>query len=61
MLRIPKSMLRKGMYIEAVECPTTEFSLRRFLLQSDEVLRSIRNSSASHLLVNCGEKHCKNR
>jgi putative nucleotidyltransferase with HDIG domain len=59
MLRIPKSMLRKGMYIEAVECPTTEFSLRRFLLQSDEVLRSIRNSSASHLLVNCGKSTVK--
>jgi putative nucleotidyltransferase with HDIG domain len=40
------------MYIESVECPTVEFSGRRFLVQSDETLRAILATSASHALVN---------
>jgi len=52
MMRIPKQLVRKGMYIEAVECPDLEFSRRRFLLQSDDVLRAIVESSATDVLVN---------
>lgn len=52
MMRIPKQLVRKGMYIEAVECSDLEFSGRRFLLQSDEVLRAILASSATDVLVN---------
>lgn len=51
-LRIPKSMLRKGMFIESVECSDLEFSGRRFLLETDSALHSILASSAENVLVN---------
>ncbi len=51
-LRIPKSLLRKGMYIESVECADLEFSGRRFLLETDTDLRTILASSAENVLVN---------
>lgn len=50
--RIPKHLVRKGMFIESVECPDTEFSGRRFLVQSDETLRAILATSATYALVN---------
>ena len=53
--RIPKHLVRKGMFIESVECPHAEFSGRRFLLETDDMLRAILASSASHALVN-GQK-----
>jgi putative nucleotidyltransferase with HDIG domain len=40
------------MFVESVECPNAEFSGRRFLVQSDETLRAILATSASHALVN---------
>lgn len=40
------------MYIESLECPTTEFSGRRFVVQSDETLRAILATSATYALVN---------
>lgn len=50
--RIPKQLVRKGMFIESVECPTAEFSARRFLLDTDDTLRAILATSATHALVN---------
>ncbi|MGX5719543.1 HD-GYP domain-containing protein [Shinella zoogloeoides] len=50
--RIPKHLVRKGMFIESVECPDTEFSGRRFLVQSDDTLRAILATSATYALVN---------
>ncbi|KQV35013.1 MULTISPECIES: HD-GYP domain-containing protein [unclassified Rhizobium] len=40
------------MYIETVECPTAEFSGRRFLVQSDETVRAILATSAAYAVVN---------
>ena len=51
-VRVRKHMLRKGMYVEAVECTDLEFSRRRFLLDSDAVLQAIMASSAEYVLVN---------
>lgn len=50
--RIPKHLVRKGMFIESVECPNTEFGGRRFLVQSDETVRAILATSAAYALVN---------
>ena len=50
--RIPKHFVRKGMFIESVECPTAEFSARRFLLDTDDTLHAILATSATHALVN---------
>lgn len=50
--RIPKHLVRKGMFIESVECPNTEFSGRRFLVQSDETVRAILATSAAYALIN---------
>jgi len=50
--RIPKHLIRKGMFVESVECPTAEFSGRRFLVQSDETVRAILATSAAYALVN---------
>ncbi|MDX3976498.1 HD domain-containing phosphohydrolase [Shinella sp.] len=50
--RIPKHLVRKGMFVESVECPNAEFSDRRFLVQSDETVRAILATSAAYALVN---------
>lgn len=50
--RIPKHLVRKGMFVESVECPDAEFSGRRFLVQSDETIRAILATSAAYALVN---------
>jgi putative nucleotidyltransferase with HDIG domain len=50
--RIPKHLVRKGMFVESVECPDAEFSSRRFLVQSDETVRAILATSAVYALVN---------
>lgn len=50
--RIPKQLVRKGMFVESVECPDAEFSGRRFLVQSDETVRAILATSATHALIN---------
>jgi HD-GYP domain-containing protein (c-di-GMP phosphodiesterase class II) len=51
-IRISKNSIRLGMYIEAIECPVTEFSQRRFLLESDADLKAILKTSAHFALVN---------
>ncbi len=40
------------MYIEAIECPNSEFDHRRFLLESDSELKAILSTSAQFILVN---------
>lgn len=50
--RIQKHLVRKGMFIESVECPNAEFSERRFLVQSEETVRAILATSALYALVN---------
>lgn len=50
--RIPKHLVRKGMFVESVECPNAEFSGRRFLVQSDETVRAILATSAAFALIN---------
>lgn len=52
LLRISKNLLRKGIYVESVECSDAEFSARRFLIDSDTVLNAILNSPASDVVVN---------
>ncbi len=50
--RLPKHHIRKGMFIESLECPDTEFSGRRFLVETDETLRAVLATSAAYALVN---------
>ncbi len=50
-LRFPKNLVQAGLYIEAVECPSAEFPRRRFMLESEEDLKSILLSSAVDVLV----------
>ncbi|WP_313525652.1 HD-GYP domain-containing protein [Shinella sp.] len=50
--RIPKHLVRKGMFVESVECTASEFSGRRFLIQSDETVRAILATSATYALIN---------
>lgn len=50
--RIAKHLVRKGMFVESLECPNAEFSGRRFLVQSDETVRAILATSAAYALVN---------
>jgi HD-GYP domain-containing protein (c-di-GMP phosphodiesterase class II) len=51
-LRFPKDLVQTGLYIEAVECPSSEFSRRQFMLESEEDLKAILLSSAIDVLVN---------
>ncbi|MBB4065095.1 HD-GYP domain-containing protein [Gellertiella hungarica] len=51
-VRIPKGQLRKGMYVESVECPQFVFSKRRFILDLDEDLDAIAAAPAEFVLVN---------
>lgn len=50
--RIAKHLVRKGMFVESLECPNAEFSGRRFLVQSDETVRAILATSAAYALIN---------
>ena len=52
LVQIPKAQLRKGMYVETVECPQAEFPMRRFLLVRDSDLQAILSTSAQHVVVN---------
>lgn len=52
LLRIPKTALQLGMYVETVECPFSEFDDRRFLMKDPAVLRLILRSSADTAVVN---------
>jgi hypothetical protein len=44
--RIPKTEVRRGMYVEAVECPVVAFGRRRFVLESDDELAEILKAPA---------------
>ena len=50
--RIPKAEVKRGMFVEAVECPVVAFGRRRFILQSDQDLAEILNSPADFVLIN---------
>ncbi|VVT09039.1 HD-GYP domain-containing protein [Hoeflea sp. EC-HK425] len=50
--RIPKTEVRRGMYVEAVECPVVSFGRRRFILESDDELAEILKSPADYVLIN---------
>jgi len=52
LLRLSKDRLRKGMFVEAVECPDSFFAKRRFLLENEEDLRAILETPAQYVLVN---------
>lgn len=50
-LRLPKNLVQPGLFIEAVECPSSEFSRRRFMLETEADLKAILLSSAVDILV----------
>ncbi|MFK4767456.1 HD-GYP domain-containing protein [Rhizobium sp. ZW T2_16] len=50
-LRLPKNLVQPGLFIESVECPSSEFSRRRFMLDSEEDMKAILHSSATDILV----------
>lgn len=50
-LRLPKNLVQPGLFIESVECPSSEFSRRRFMLETEEDIRAILLSSAADILV----------
>lgn len=51
-VRIAKQRLRKGMFVEAVECESRVFGKRRFLIDTDSLLKEILSSPAEWVLVN---------
>jgi HD-GYP domain-containing protein (c-di-GMP phosphodiesterase class II) len=51
-IRILKKQLRKGMYIESVECPHFMFDKRRFVLDQDADLEAIWATSGEYVLIN---------
>ncbi len=50
-LRLPKNLVQPGLFIESVECPSSEFSRRRFMLETEEDIKAILLSSAADILV----------
>jgi putative nucleotidyltransferase with HDIG domain len=50
--RIPKTDIKRGMFVEAVECAAVVFSKRRFFLKSDRDVRDILDSPAEFVLIN---------
>ena len=50
--RIPKAEIKKGMFIEAVECSEAMFGKRRFVLKSDSDFGAIRKSPAKFVMIN---------
>lgn len=50
--RIPKAELKRGMFVEAVECPDAVFGRRRFVLKSDSDFSAILESPAEFVLIN---------
>jgi HD-GYP domain-containing protein (c-di-GMP phosphodiesterase class II) len=52
LVHVPKDSLKRGMFIESVECPDTEFAKRRFVLKAPEDLQAILSSSAERVLIN---------
>lgn len=62
--RIPKTEIKRGMFVEAVECSEVAFGKRRFFLESDRELSAILKSPAEFVLINtaigadCGVGPC---
>ncbi|THV21347.1 HD-GYP domain-containing protein [Peteryoungia ipomoeae] len=52
LVHVPKDRICKGMFIELVECPHSEFGKRRFLLTQERDRQAIMASSAERVLVN---------
>ena len=52
LVRIAKRELRRGMYVEAVECAHDAFDRRRFIVDSEDVLKKIMASPADFVLIN---------
>lgn len=50
--RIPKTEIRRGMFVEAVECSEAAFGKRRFFLDSDRELNAVLKSPAEFVLIN---------
>jgi len=50
--RIPKAEIKKGMFIEAVECSAAAFGKRRFLLDSKNDFDAILKSPAEFVVIN---------
>lgn len=50
--RIPKTEMKRGMYVEAVECSVVAFGRRRFVLESEQELAEILESPADFVLIN---------
>lgn len=50
--RIPKTEIKRGMFVEAVECSQVAFGKRRFVLDSDRELSAILQSPAEFVLIN---------
>lgn len=50
--RIPKADVKRGMFVEAVECSEVAFGKRRFFLDSDRELSAILKSPAEFVLIN---------
>ncbi|SFB20205.1 HDIG domain-containing protein [Rhizobium sp. NFR07] len=50
-VRLPKNLAQTGIYVESVDCPSFEFSRRRFMLETQDDLNAIMSSSAVELMV----------
>jgi putative nucleotidyltransferase with HDIG domain len=50
--RIPKTEVKRGMFVEAVECSVVAFGRRRFVLETDYELTQILESPAEFVLIN---------
>lgn len=50
--RIPKTEIKRGMFVEAVECSVVAFGRRRFVLDSEHELTEILTSPAEFVLIN---------
>lgn len=50
--RISKADIKKGMFVEAVECSEAVFGKRRFVLRSESDIKAILSSPADFVLIN---------
>lgn len=50
--RLAKQHVRKGMFVEAVECESRAFNKRRFVIETDELLQEILDSPGEYVLIN---------
>ncbi|MGJ8569948.1 MAG: HD-GYP domain-containing protein [Hoeflea sp.] len=52
LIRIPKADIKRGMFVEAVECSAAAFGKRRFLLDSKKDYDAILESPAEFVVIN---------